>query len=56
MKPKIKKFPTPPKFTGDTKKYTLEFFDRLCEEAEENRIVELNEKKRQVNEKAKSRF
>ena len=43
-------------FKGDTKKYTLDCFNKLTEETEEKKLLELQRKKREVNEAAKKRF
>jgi|GEM_PF-3544975 len=44
------------KFTGDEKKYTLDYFNKLTEDEEERKLIELERKKREVNERAKLRF
>lgn len=44
------------KFTGNHKKDVLACFDQLTEQDEESRLLELERKKREVNEAAKRRF
>lgn len=44
------------KFTGDRKKDTLACFENLLEQEQENSLLELEKKKRDVNEAAKRRF
>ena len=44
------------KFTGDSKKDILACFDKLDEEEKEEKLIELQRKKREINERAKSRF
>ncbi len=44
------------KMTGDRKKDVLAIFDQMEEEQEEKKLIELQQKKREINERAKSRF
>lgn len=44
------------KMTGHKSKDILDYFDKLCDETEEKRIIELHYEKRKINERAKSRF
>lgn len=44
------------KFTGDHKKDVLACFDQLTKQDQETALLELERKKREVNEAAKKRF
>lgn len=44
------------KMTGNRKKDVLAIFNQMEEEQEEKKLIELHQKKREINERAKSRF
>jgi hypothetical protein len=44
------------KWNGDAKDYTLAIFDELAADETKDRVVQLNERRRQVEENAKKRF
>lgn len=46
----------PPKWRGNQKNYTIDFFDHLTELKSEENELDLMRKKREVSEKAKKRF
>lgn len=45
-----------PKYRGDVKKYTLQYFDYLTGGETEQKVVDLRKKQREINERAKKRF